>query len=545
MTLAHFQDRYDRDDGELGSNYVIPCGDAALLDESVWPVSVEGGATGFQGTTDEKTQVLMVEELDGPDQQVRAVWSHLTSVPEFDLDIDTLLTDATEDPSFTILARMTKDPLLVDLGVSEDPNCYDQGYGLRVTCPRDGTAPVLKLIKYSTKGLPPGVAGPTTPTESDGALVLNSVTLAIENLNVDPSQASDSTDPPDYRGFVQSMKLRIRRTDDQAILEAYLNDRNIDRPLLTYTDYAHPIWGDAGRAGYEFLSATSATQPSGTSPFSQSGIPVMACHLFEAETVLDRSPPYSSVPKNLMTYGRVTDRVIALVEKNGDARYNATAAGQTKRDMYLDFVLEAEKEIVREEGFYRFLWKERGLLTESGVSDYELPEDVGELGWIAPESYAGLLLVELASGTYQRRVAGLTGTGRPQVYVRLPSEVNNRVRVKFFPTPDQEYTMLLGYFARMIYPDRPDEQIPHVPQEDIDVLVYSAAAHALLLDTDAQNAQVFNAIADKKMQSLRKKNNRNLDGHHTVMTHATDAFNPDQRHRIPLLRATQLNSLIL
>jgi hypothetical protein len=545
MTTSRFQDKYDRVDGELGSAYLIPCGAAAIFDEAVWPVDADGGAaTAFAGTTKKKTQVLVVEEPDGADVQVRGVWSHLSSMPEFDLDIDTLLTDTTEDPSFTLVARMTKDPLLVDLGTDEDPACYDQGYGLRVTCPRDGSAPVLKLVKYAPSGLPPGVAGPTTATESDGAYVMASVTLEIQNLNVNPSQAADDTDPPDYRGFVQSMKLRIRRADDQAILEGYINDRNRDLPLVTYTDHAHPVWG-TGKLGYEFLSATSATQPAGTSPFSESGVPVMACHLLVAETVLDRSPAYASTPSNLMTYGRVVDRVIALVEKNGDARYNATAAGQTKRDMYLDFVMEAERDILRQEGFYKFLWKERDLYTSDGVDTYELPEDVGELAWVSPSSWGNPPLEELESYNYQQLVAGLTGSGLPRVYVRAPREVNNRERLRLFPTPDGTHTVKLGYFARLIHPAEPDQQIPHIPQEDIDVLVYSAAAHALLLDSDAENAQIFNAIADRKMTALRQKNNRNLGGYQSVMRHITDTKSPDARTRVPMLRSTQLGHLNL
>lgn len=546
MTTSRFQDRYDREDGGVGSAYVIPCGDAAIFDESVWPVDAAGasetGLDAFAGTTKKKTQVLVVEEPDGADVQVRGVWSHLANMPSFDLDIDQLLTDSTEDPSFTLVARMTKDPLLVDLGVDEDPACYDQGYGLRVTCPRDGSAPVLKLIKYSPNGLPPGVAGPSTATESDGAYVMASVELGIQNLNVDPSQDSDDTDPPEYRGFVQSMKLRIRRADDQAILEGYINDRNRDLPLLSFTDLAHPVWG-TGKVGYEFLSATSASQPTGASPFSESGIPVMACHLFLAETVLDRSPSRASTPSNLITYGRAVDRVITLVEKNGDARYNATSAGQTKRDMYLDFVMEAEREILRQEGFYKFLWQERDMYTSDSVDTYELPEDVGELAWIAPVSWGNPPLEELEGYNYQQILAGFSGSGMPKVYVRAPREVNNRERVRFYPTPDGTYTVKLGYYARLIYPAEPDQQIPHVPQEDIDVLVYMAAAHALLLDSDSENANIFNAIADRKLEQLRRKNNRNLGGYQTVMRHISDTKGYNARTRVPLLRASQLGYL--
>lgn len=556
MTTSKFVDRFDRDDGEVGAQYTIPCGNAALFDEAVIPVDPTGSASGlsaFDETTAGKTQVLYIgDTLDGPDQSVRGVWIHMPSIPNF-LDIDQLLLLATQDPSFTICARMTKDPLLVDLGTDEQPFCFDQGYGLRVTCPRSGAAPILKIIKYSPLGIPPGIAGATTATEVDLARVLASATLGIANLHVDPAQASTSTAAPDYRGFVQSMRLRIRRQDDEVILEAYLNERHQDLPIMSFTDREHPLWGVIGVPGFEFISATLSTQPAGSSPYGLKGIPVIACQLFDTETIKDTAPSRVSQPSNRWTYERVTERVITLVEKNGDTKYNATTAGQTKLDTYLDFVMEAEADLIREEGYYDWLYRESTVILTDTVQDYELPENVGELEFVAPDNWSAPPLAEVRNVEMARRTLSVTGqgAGRPQIYSFIESGVNDRPVLRLFPTPTAGSTateplrLNIFYYARLIRPHDPTRQLPFVPQQDMDVLTYSAAAVAMLLDTDAENIASFLGERDRKISSLRRKNNRKLDGRQTIMRSAADVHGGDRSSRFPQTRMTQLGHLLV
>ncbi len=118
--------------------------------------------------------------------------------------------------------------------------------------------------------------------------------------------------------------MRIRRADSQAIIEVYLNDRNMNTPVLEVTDQEDPIWGVAGVPGFEFLSPELDVQPAGASPFELAALPIMRCHLFEVQTVKDFHRPASVVPSNLWTYDRVIDRVILLVEKDGDATFAPT-----------------------------------------------------------------------------------------------------------------------------------------------------------------------------------------------------------------------------
>lgn len=543
MTTPRFLDRFDRQDGQLGSAYLVPCGAAMIFDERVIPVTLEGTSGQSPvvfGTTAKKTQVLYVDNaLDSPDQAIYCVWSHLGEIPGF-VDIAQLLALATEDPSFTILARMSKDPLLVDLGRSEDPACYDQGYGLRVTCPRDGALPILKLVKFSARAIAPGIAGQTTGTESDGAFLLASLQLTESMLHVDSNG--------DYRNMAQAMRLRIRRGDDQVVLEAYLNDRNEHDPVLSWTDYAGPLWGKVGVPGFEFLSATTATQPAGTSPYSERGIPIMTCHLFEAETVKDTEPSRISVPANQMTYTRVAQRVIQLVERNGDSKYTATNNGVTKLEVYLGFVYEAEQEILRKEGFFEWTYKEERIYLVNGTSDYELPENLELLNILRPGNWNAPPLKEMTRQEFSVAVGNTIGGGQPVVYSSVSPGPNSRKKVRLWPIPAMtdgtDVYMVVEYYARPLRPYDPNIQLPFVPQQHIDVLTYKATSLALLMDTDNENSQLFGERAEKILQDLRVANNRKAAARRTVMRSEADLMYPTIWQQYPLLRTSQIGGLV-
>jgi hypothetical protein len=409
-----------------------------------------------------------------------------------------------------------------------------------VTCPRDGSMPILKLVKYSARAIAPGIAGQTTGTEADGAFVLASFQLTADNLHVDENG--------DYRNMAQAMRLRIRRGDDQVVLEAYLNDRNVHDPLLSFTDYAGPLWGKVGVPGFEFLSATSATQPAGTSPYSEKGIPIMACHLFEAETVLDQEPSRTASPNNLYTYERVAQRVIQLVERNGDSKYTQTNNGATKLQVYLGFVTEAEKAIIREEGYFQWTYREEEIHLQDGINNYELPENCELLNLIRPGNWNGQPLREMTREEFSISIGNAPGGGQPQVYSRITPGPNSRTRVKLWPTPilakGTDDFIVCEYYATPFNPYNSAAQCPFVPQQHIDVLIYQATALALLMDTDNENAALFQQRADKLLASLRVANNRKAASRTTVMRSASDMWYPTIWQQVPLLRTSQLGGLL-
>jgi hypothetical protein len=547
MSTPTWTDKFDRPDGQIGSNYLVPCGSVFLFDEAVLPVEVEeiNGSEVLQASL-QRTQVFYnADTLDGPDQVLRAVWGHDNVVPA---GVDT-------PPSFTILARASKDPLVVDLTPPEEsPDCYDQFYGLRVTCPLDGSNPVLKLVKKTPLRRAPNLSAAST-SESDDAQVLASVTLAASALHVDP--AWDGTGNAPYRGFWQDMRLRIRHGNDQVVLEAFLNDRYLNTPILTYTDRADPLWSIVGLPGFEFLSAVLSAQPAGASPYAQSAEALMRCTLFSAQTLKVFRRPVQVQPTNQFTYDRVVDRVIQLVEKNGDATYTATNSGATKRQIYLGFVMEAEAEIIRREGYYHWLQRSGQINLADQVGVYELPGDVGEVLQIRPGNFVGQPFRELTQFEFHQLLAGRGSTGgKPGIYHVLEESVNNRQRIELYPVPlvqaiavnsqtDDTPWIAVDYYARQMVPDNPAMQIPFVPQQDIDVLIYGATAAALLLDTDAKNTEQMTIRYEMKLKDLRRKNNRKSSTRQTVMRCASDIYDDNPNNQVPLLRATQLGNFIL
>lgn len=542
-----FRDKFDREDGEIGSNYTVACGNATIFDEAVLPVTDGSGNSGLSpqlaGTTRERTQVLYTADgMDSKDYSVRGVWSHDAEILG-ERPLSELPSLTASDPRFTLLARMTKDPMLVDLGRAQEPACYDQGYGLRVKCPRDGSAPILSIVKFMPPAVPPGIARPAS-SEPDGAQILASVTLQAMNLITDPEW--DGTGNIQYQGYVQEIRLRIRRADNQVLLEAFLNDRNMNTPILEYTDHQDPTWGVVGVPGFEFLSPELLDQ-SGNSPFNLVALPIMRCHLFEVQTVKDFHRPYSVVPSNLYTYDRCIDRVILLVEKNGDAKYGATGSG-TRRDTYLGFIMEAEAHIIREVGYYEWLRKEARVFLDDERAEYELPADIGLINFIRPSWNSPPLREEL-DWRFANRIGATRGGGMPRIYRRIGESVNNRPRISVYPVPSlsesAEVFLTIEYFARQIFPSEPDVELPLIPQEHIDVLVYGATAHALLLDTDQANAENFAKTFASKLQQLKRDAHRNVSGRQMVMKSAADLFIPDEHFNIPVTRAASLESLLL
>lgn len=559
---ATFKDTFNREDGPIGSNYTIPCGLVSISDEAVIPVGLSGTSPDTYLPTREKTQVLFTASvMDNPDQVVRGVWAR-------DPDQVTQVVGISGDPSFSLIARMTKDPLIVDLGGDEDPNCYDQGYGLRVTCPLDRSAPILKIIKFQPTLRAPNLSRPAS-MEPDGATVLASITLQAADLNLQPGWMSATattvpSGPMPYQGFWQDMRLRIRRGDSEVVLEAYLNDRHMNQPVLTYTDRRDPLWSIIGVPGFEFLSAIDNVQPSGVSPYDLVGDPLMRCSLFDVQTVKDFAKPVMANPDNFYTYSEVVRRVITLVEKNGDAKYNASAAGQSKLNTYLDFVMEAEAHIMRAVGYWRWLWRQSEVYLQNGIAVYELPSDCGVIDLIRPGNYSGPSLSRVESKLFRARVGSVSGSGGPpRVWIDQGESVNNRKQILVFPTPavatqnnsqstqfpngvPAEVSLLVDpylvveYYARRVRPTEPQRQIPYIPQEHMDVLIWGGAAHAMILDTDPQNTLATQTVFNEKLATLVREQHRGATNEpHRFM----DITEMRPGIAVPLLRVDQLSGM--
>jgi hypothetical protein len=94
------------------------------------------------------------------------------------------------------------------------------------------------------------------------------------------------------------------------------------------------------------------------------------------------------------------------------------------------------------------------------------------------------------------------------------------------------------YFARRIRPSEPDRQIPYIPQEHIDVLVWGGAAHAMVLDTDPDNTRATWELFNKKLADLCREQYRGDNNAPDVARALADVGSG--RLEIPLTRYGQL-----
>ena len=83
-----------------------------------------------------------------------------------------------------------------------------------------------------------------------------------------------------------------------------------------------------------------------------------------------------------------------------------------------------------------------------------------------------------------------------------------------------------------------------IPQDDMDVLNYGSASHALLLDTDPNNVGNYAKVFSAKLGGLVRKAHREMSAKHSVIRSVADVNLPTGQSRIPLLRSTSLESFL-
>lgn len=556
-----FSDSFARTDRSLDdaseTNWNVVCGSAAILDNEVVPISVDGsggfgaGISPVDLLSSERTQVFYTGALDRQDQSVRAVFGHDENLPS----------GTSGDASFTLLARASKDPLLLELGGTEEPDCFDQAYAVRFTAQNSATEATLSILKLIPEQRVN--SGRAATGEPDDAIVLKTIQLQAGWLSnrvapTDPTATTGLT----YTGMWQDLRMRVYGSDGGVTIEVYLNERFEQNPILVTTDRSSPTW-DTGSVGFEFRSPAFDSQPlSGASPFGQAAASVMRCTLFEVQTISAFAEPRTEdAPR---PYGYVVDRVLTLVEKNGEAQYLQTQSGRTRRaGIYLDFVLEAEAHIIRTEGYWEWLRREAKIYLVSGQSNYEMPADFGELDVLRPGNYQGRPLESFEPYEFRNRLGGITRTGGlPRIFTKASPSVNLRPRVEVFPVPtandingtqdsqanpgDDDIHMVVEYYKKRLRPnpDNIDTLVPVVPQQHLDVLIYGATAHAVQLDSSQANVQNYGQTFMSKLQALRRSNNRNVN-ERVIIRSAADVFPPSVTSRIPQLRSNQLEVLLI
>jgi len=102
--------------------------------------------------------------------------------------------------------------------------------------------------------------------------------------------------------------------------------------------------------------------------------------------------------------------------------------------------------------------------------------------------------------------------------------------------------VIVEYYARQIRPYEPSIQIPFIPQDHDDVLIYGAAAHALILDTDENNRNAMSSVYENKLKSLVRTDYRTSEN--ISLRSEADIARANGIRRLPITRIDQLNTLL-
>jgi hypothetical protein len=162
---------------------------------------------------------------------------------------------------------------------------------------------------------------------------------------------------------------------------------------------------------------------------------------------------------------------------------------------------------------------------------------------------------------FRKRYGSVSGAGGPpRIYMLKGESVNNRQEILVYPTPVvltstgvvpavQVETSLVAdaymqveYYAKRLRPTAVDRQIPYIPQEHIDVLIWGAAAHAMVLDTDADNTAATQQVFEGKLRDLIREQFRGNSNAPEVVRSAAD-LGP-VGISVPLLRYQQFEGLL-
>ena len=136
-------------------------------------------------------------------------------------------------------------------------------------------------------------------------------------------------------------------------------------------------------------------------------------------------------------------------------------------------------------------------------------------------------------------------TGRPRRFREATPQVNDRTTIEVWPIPRAEEEaenlyLLVDFYARHHRAVDPDAQVPLIPQQHMNVLIYTAAALAMVLDTDMNNMSALAQVSAKLTSELVRVNNRRRK---PVMTYAGHL--PDRRASLmPQTRFNQLGYFI-
>jgi hypothetical protein len=281
--------------------------------------------------------------------------------------------------------------------------------------------------------------------------------------------------PADSHLFI----FKVRTTQRGTHLEVFVDDEVT--PVLDFTD-RRPGRPEGLRAGF------CLTEPSGTGNVAMTD--------FQAYTLRSSLVHVVRPPIRLMTLADLAYHVAYRLDRAGNS--------QMDRDYLKDFVNFAQDEVYNELLPWRWAFREMSFVTKAGVACYELPAYVAML-YDVVNSSLGMQLAGVREQDLNRTEPARDRTGGPYAFTVTGRGDFGGLVVRMNPTPSGQAVILLPYYARSV-PMTEDNDIPLIPPNWLEILIFGALKRASQYDTDGQFYQECDRSWERMMNRMKRAN---------------------------------------
>jgi hypothetical protein len=175
----------------------------------------------------------------------------------------------------------------------------------------------------------------------------------------------------------------------------------------------------------------------------------------------------------------------ALVDLNASTATTSEARTRVKRK-----INQWQRRILRRPGFARLLNdRELTFTTAATVHTYSFPSSVARITHITDTVSRQVKLVRRDLAWLRTADPALSTTGGPDAFINRGRSSTGLLQVQLWPTPQDAYTYLLDYTARIADMTEDDEE-PLLPEEFHEVLSLGAQYHEWKRADDSRKDEV-------------------------------------------------------
>jgi hypothetical protein len=263
--------------------------------------------------------------------------------------------------------------------------------------------------------------------------------------------------------------------DDELSPALQLSDRRADKPSGKYV-------------GFDIMDTTGNQNP-------------LISEFYAA--VLRSSVIKNPMPQpTLKTFGDLKYETAFRLDRGGDSQFSAAMLGE--------FINHAQNEVCAFEGYWKWLDRVMCFVTNSDMQDVELPAYV-QMVYDLTEKTNGRQLGRCNLQDINRTDPTRARTGVPTAYAERGRGDNGGLVLCLDRKCGGQYSMVLDFYAKPC-PMVEDTDLPMVPPEYIEVLIWGALERAFQHSDDLKGFQMASNMKTRWLMLMRRANQRSTKG---------------------------------